>query len=69
MPQQLSHRGHTKIHDAACMSHTRGVVNSDPATETDEIMKQMLRTTAIHYVYVIHALHRNATNHLYLVPN
>jgi hypothetical protein len=51
------------------MSHTRGVVNSDPATETDEIMKQMLRTTAIHYVYVIHALHRNATNHLYLVPN
>jgi hypothetical protein len=37
--------------------------------ETDELMNQMTRTTAIHYVSVVHALHRKATNHLYLVPN
>jgi hypothetical protein len=37
--------------------------------EIDEIMNQMLQTTAIHYVSVVHALHRKATNHLYLVPN
>jgi hypothetical protein len=34
--------------------------------ETYELMNQMPRTAAIHYV---HALHWKATNHLYLVPN
>jgi hypothetical protein len=32
-------------------------------------MNQMPRTTVIHYVSVVHALHQKATNHLYLVPN
>jgi hypothetical protein len=37
--------------------------------ETDELMNQMSRIAATHYVYVVDALHRKATNHLYLVPS
>jgi hypothetical protein len=36
--------------------------------ETNELMNQMPRTIAIHCVFVVHALHQKATNHLYLVP-
>jgi hypothetical protein len=37
--------------------------------ETDELMNQMPRTKAIHYVSVVHALHRKVTHHFYLVLN
>jgi hypothetical protein len=34
-----------------------------------ELTNQMPRTTAIQYGFVVHALHRKATDYLYLVPN